>query len=193
MRRWAASRRFFADLLAHPAAEKRASRKRPRQAAPARDKIRAGFQLTPARGRKLVFWMTAIHPTDFNSPPHGDGNTYGHHNRLIVQFQLTPARGRKPAVSAVPLTTIRFQLTPARGRKRNPSSVISSVVVFQLTPARGRKPIGMKYKDVMPIISTHPRTGTVTRKEITRIRPHAISTHPRAGTVTDGRHKGKKF
>ena len=139
LRRRAASRRFYADLRAHPAAEKRASRKRPRQAAPARDKIRVGFQLTPARGRKLNTSPSKSEVRYFNSPPHGDGNPISIGLLVWKLFQLTPARGRKQVSFITPSGSNVFQLTPARGRKRNMLFTLLFLIEFQLTPARGRK------------------------------------------------------
>lgn len=112
LRRRAASRRFYADLRAHPAAERRASRKRPRQAAPARDKIRVGFQLTPARGRNnhiddsTFCWYNLVLLLHRN-----ENNAYVLKTHRLAHFVLSPAQGLRHLIGAQSnLTAVQYNL-----------------------------------------------------------------------------------
>ena len=121
-----------------------------------------GFQLIPARGRKLYSFSFFTCIIYFNSSPQGDGNaadfllkpniiisTYPRKGtetvtvvvflRHIFDFNLSPQGDGNSILSTVVSPIHIFQLIPARGRKRLMLASIVRSITFQLIPARGQK------------------------------------------------------
>ena len=147
-----------------------------------------GFQLIPARGRKLISrWryhrciVISTYPRkgtetinicfDAHIPcistyPRKGTETYSPLRKSPwCAFQLIPARGRKPSSFAgEEIDAFLFQLIPARGRKhKEDDSGFYFAELFQLIPARGRKPNQIVLSRQALAISTYPRKNPLRR------------------------------
>ena len=164
-----------------------------------------GFQLIPARGRKLVNIDSFIvhYPRKGTETREPSAGTYG-----SLRFQLIPARGRKLNVAlvlchfvdistyprkgtetrhphAAGCTIDGFQLIPARGRKHRGGQERALTILFQLIPARERKhkedDSGFYFAELFQLI---PARGRKRRRCYNRRVIFRISTYPRKGTKT---------
>ena len=96
-----------------------------------------GFQLIPARGRKLVNIDSFIvhYPRKGTETREPSAGTYG-----SLRFQLIPARGRKLNVALVLCHFVDISTYPRKGTEtRHPHAAGCTIDGFQLIPARGRK------------------------------------------------------